>query len=320
MVMILPTGIHKQYTLTGHEASVFGLCASGEPSSFYSAAGDGWIVRWDLAGDDPQLGRLVARVDTQVFFLHALPQYNTLIAGNMYGGVHWIDLAAPEQSRNIAAHQGKGVFAILSQGDQVLSAGGDGRLIRWLAPEGRSTESLHLSHHSLRALAYSAQRQELAVGASDRSIYLLDAHTLALRAHLADAHQSSVFALAYSPDGQHLISGGRDAILRIWSLEAPEAPLLLQHQINAHWFTINDLAFSADGRWLASASRDKTIKIWDAHTFQLCKVLDTIRDGCHVNSVNRLLWLPGPSRLISASDDRSIMVWHSDDNTFLTPS
>ncbi|MBK8425147.1 MAG: hypothetical protein IPL27_03820 [Lewinellaceae bacterium] len=59
-------------------------------------------------------------------------------------------------------------------------------------------------------------------------------------------------------------------------------------------------------RFFATASRDKTLKIWDSATFTLLKVVDTIRDGGHINSVNRLLWLP--ECLVSASDDRSAIL------------
>lgn len=75
----------------------------------------------------------------------------------------------------------------------------------------------------------------------------------------------------------------------------------------AHMFTINHLAFSPDGSLFATASRDKTIKIWDTYSLKLLKVLDTIRHGGHINSVNRLLWLP--EMLVSASDDQRAIIW-----------
>jgi WD40 repeat protein len=43
--------------------------------------------------------------------------------------------------------------------------------------------------------------------------------------------------------------------------------------------------------------------------FKLLKVIDTIRLGGHIRSVNRLFWSPFADYLISVSDDRSVMVW-----------
>lgn len=296
--------IKKLHACTGHRAALYALAPGRDDRHFLSAGGDGWVVNWSL--DDPENGQLVASVETQLFSLLHLPERNLLVAGNMHGGVHWIDWADPSRTRNVQHHQ-KGVYDLLVVGEWLYSAGGDGLLTRWSVLEGRTVESVQLSNRSLRALAYSAARQELAVGASDGSIYLLDETTLALRQTLPDAHLPSVFTVVYSPDQQRLMSGGRDALLRVWDLEK-DLQLLLE--VPAHRFTLNHLVFSPDAQMFATASRDKTFKIWNAQTGELLKVVDTLRYGGHINSVNRLLWLP--DCLVTASDDRSAMIWEVD--------
>lgn len=290
------------HTCTGHRASIYALAPGQDARHFLSAGGDGWIVEWNL--DDPETGRVVATVETQVFALFALPDQQRLVAGNMNGGLHWVDLAHPDRTRNIQHHQ-KGVFDLQAHGPWLFSAGGEGMLTRWALEEARSVESFHLSNKSLRAIAIAPGRGEMAVGASDGNIYLLDLETLALKHVLARAHTPAVFALRYSPDERYLLSGGRDALLRVWHLEE-NTPTLHSEQ-PAHWFTLNHIAYSPDGTRFATASRDKTVKIWDAASFRLTKVLETLRDNGHRNSVNRLLWLP--DALVSASDDRTVKIW-----------
>jgi WD40 repeat protein len=190
--------------------------------------------------------------------------------------------------------------------EHVFTIGGEGVLTRWDALEQRSIESIHLSNQSLRSIAYSISRQELAIGGSDAQIYLLDALTFELKHTIAGAHANSVFSLAYSPDGQWLLSGSRDAHLKVWDVNTWQVHLA--HP--AHWFTINAIAYHPNGSLFATASRDKTIKIWDAYTFELRKVIDTIRHGGHVNSVNDLLWTQFDNELVSAGDDRSLMIWN----------
>ncbi|NUN99018.1 MAG: WD40 repeat domain-containing protein [Saprospiraceae bacterium] len=294
--------INKHAQLTGHNASVFALCKGPETGTFLSGAGDGWLVAWQV--QNPEMGRLLAKTDTQVFSMTYLPEQQVIVAGDMNGGVHWIDLLKPERTRNIA-HHGKGVFSILPVGDFVFTLGGDGILTRWSAPESRSLESLHLSNQSLRCIDYSKARNELAIGGSDNNIYLLDADTFEIRQTLVQAHNNSVFAVRYHPGAPGLLSGGRDAHLKVWDLDRLSSPLSNQP---AHLFTINDICFLSDDKF-ATASRDRTIKIWDAQTFQLLKVMDTIRSGCHINSVNALLYLEATRRLVSCSDDRSIILW-----------
>lgn len=288
--------------LTGHNASVFALDADKESSHFISGAGDGWVVRWDL--EHPEMGRLVAKVETQIFSLLNLPDQHKVVVGNMNGGIHWVDLSNPDATKNIAHHE-KGVFSIVRIGEQVLTVGGGGKLTRWSIAEMRSLESLHLSNQSLRSIDFSSKRNEIAIGASDNHIYLLDALTLEIKEVIHSAHANSVFTVKFSPDSTYLLSGGRDAQLRAWDLTTFKQ-IFSQP---AHWFTINDIAFHPEGKWFATASRDKTIKIWDATNFDLLKVIETIRDKGHINSVNRLLWSVHHNYLLSASDDRSIIAW-----------
>ncbi|MBC7775171.1 MAG: WD40 repeat domain-containing protein [Phycisphaerae bacterium] len=293
--------VEKIHACTGHNAALYALAQGRTDRHFLSAGGDGWVVEWDL--DDPEMGKLVASVETQCFSLCALRAQNRVVAGNMNGGLHWIDRQSPDLTRNVQHHK-KGVYALESIKQWLFSAGGDGYLTRWDAANARTLESLQLSHQALRAIAFSEKRSEIAVGASDESIYFLDAETLAVKRVLKNAHTHSVFTIAYSPDGKCLVSGGRDAMLRVWNLENDYA--LLSEQ-PAHWYTINHLVFSPDGLLFATASRDRTIKIWDAQTFELLKVLDTLRFGGHTRSVNRLLWLP--DCLVSCGDDRLAIIW-----------
>ena len=299
--MIDPTLLKKRHRLTGHESSIYALCAGPGDREWLSGDGAGWIVRWRL--DDPETGHLLARVENRVFSLAHLADHRLIVAGNMDGGLHWIPLDAPEDNVNIAHHQ-RGLFGLQAIGDYLFTAGGDGFLSRWAIADRRREESLQLTREPLRCLAYSAVRNELAVGSSDNTIYLLSADDLRLKAQLS-GHANSVFSVCYDPGGRLLFSGGRDAYLRVWDLSAERE---VSAGEAAHWYTVNALALHPQAPYLATGSRDKTIKIWDTRDRSLRKVLDTIRDGGHINSVNALLWHPDGT-LISAGDDRSIILW-----------
>lgn len=295
--------VHKIAQLTGHKASIYTLKQGAAPYLVLSGAGDGWVVQWDMR--NPENGQLLAQVDSNIFSLAYLKDQNRAVVGNMNGGVHWVDIDHPEQTKNIAHHQ-KGVFDILRIEDSIFTLGEDGKLTRWSATESRTLETFHLSNQSLRSIAYSATRQELAVGASDHRIYFLDPKSLEVKNQIDQAHDNSVFSVQYSPDQQYLLSGGRDAHLKVWDLNDDLKCISSQA---AHWFTINHIAIHPKGTIFATASRDKTIKIWDMKNFQLLKVLDFEKYKGHVNSVNKLLWSDHEQYLVSASDDRSLIVW-----------
>jgi hypothetical protein len=73
-------------------------------------------------------------------------------------------------------------------------------------------------------------------------------------------HSDRVCALAYSPDGRFIASGGEDGIIKIWDpLSGRELRTLRGHRGG-----ILTLAYSPNGRLLTSACWDKTVKVWDA--------------------------------------------------------
>ncbi|MDA1050578.1 MAG: WD40 repeat domain-containing protein [Planctomycetota bacterium] len=116
-----------------------------------------------------------------------------------------------------------------------------------------------------------------------------------------EGHTSNVWSVAFSPDGQTLVSSGYDGKVIVWSVAEKKSTATLEKhkgwcrsvafhpggkqfatagedgtavvwdlegpkeakEWKAHEAAIYQVAFSADGNTLATASTDKTVKLWD---------------------------------------------------------
>jgi WD40 repeat protein len=109
------------------------------------------------------------------------------------------------------------------------------------------------------ALAVSRDGTTLATGGTDRAVRMWDpvTHEPLPRGALA-GHRETVTDLAFTPDGEGLISVDRDGIVNLWDV----ADRQLVTTFTGPTDGINALAVSADGRTLVVASEDDNVYRW----------------------------------------------------------
>lgn len=294
--------VQKLDTFGGHRDCVYTLEPAAEPGTFFSAGADGLVVRWQL--DRPDLGDLVARVAGSVYALAYNSAQQLLWVGQNYEGIHRIDPIEKKTTGSLRLTTAA-IYDLKQHESTLFVALGDGVVVVVDADQMVVRKHLKASDKSARSLAINPVTGEFAVGYSDAEVRIFDLNTLMLKQVIA-GHTNSVFTVAYSTDYRCLLTGGRDAHLKVWSVNDGYR---LQQDIVAHMFAINHIAFSPAGQWFATASMDKSIKVWDAQSYRLVKVVDRARHAGHGTSINRLLWDTQSNRLLSASDDRTIAVW-----------
>ncbi|MEW6495299.1 MAG: serine/threonine protein kinase, partial [Cyanobacteriota bacterium] len=107
-------------------------------------------------------------------------------------------------------------------------------------------------------------------------------------------------SIAISPDGNTLVSGSYDGILKFWNLGTGE--LRSTFKIGK----VNDLAISPDSQLLASIHQNYAILIWDIKSGKLLAELSGYPD----EFVN-VHFSPDGQTLLSQSRDGIIRVWQS---------
>ena len=72
------------------------------------------------------------------------------------------------------------------------------------------------------------------------------------------ADSSALFSTVFSPDGKTLLTGGRERVIRTWSV--PDLQLMDERYGPKE--TILSVSFSPSGKQIASGSYDGSIHLW----------------------------------------------------------
>ncbi|SEH04283.1 translocation protein TolB [Candidatus Venteria ishoeyi] len=137
-------------------------------------------------------------------------------------------------------------------------------------------------------------------------------------------HTYKISAVAYSPDGNRIVSASYDMTLKIWDADSGfELNSLIGH---TGW--VNAVAYSPDGEKIVSGSNDSTLKIWNADSgIELSSL------SGHTVWVRAVAYSPDGTRIVSGSVDQTLKIWdtstaiaqrtlgynHTIDEMFLSP-
>lgn len=107
-------------------------------------------------------------------------------------------------------------------------------------------------------------------------------------------------ALAASPDGRWLATGGLDSVVHLVDAATGEDA----HTLHGHIRSVTTLAFNADSTLLATGSLDGAIHLWDVASGALLARLSG-----HTAGVSGLAFSAGGDLLASVSHDGTVRLW-----------
>ena len=116
-------------------------------------------------------------------------------------------------------------------------------------------------------------------------------------------HDSWVFALAFTPDGKTLLTGGGDGRVIVWPTEPAGTPAPIR-TIDAHAGWVRSIVVSKDGKTIATAGNDLKVKLWSADDGSLIQELPG-----HEKHIYRLGFDPAGKFLVSADLRGVVIAW-----------
>jgi WD40 repeat protein len=222
---------------------------------------------------DPQTGGHQQSIVLQTWSIAIAfsPDGLTLAVGTQDGEILLIDTQTGAQTGRLKSRVPISSLAYAPNPVNLISACIDIRI--WRNGTGDIERTLGGHSHIIEALAVSADGCLLASASRDKTARVWDLktgellHTLTHRS-IAPIPQEwnpearhwklPLAAVAFTPDGRVLATGGADRIIYLWDTRTGE-PV---NRLEGHQKAITDLAFSSDGQHLASASMDGRVRIW----------------------------------------------------------
>jgi WD40 repeat protein len=197
-----------------------------------------------------------------------------------------------------------------ADGRSLWAADSEGRLRAWELPSGKALETPKLESPAPgdKTAAFSLDGKRLALGSWEFAMGLANAVRVW---DLADGkqrtnfpgHRGSVSALAFTPDGRRLASGGDDAtliwdvggrrVLRQWAGEREDASAIVT----------NALAFGADGALIAAGREDGSVVVRETETGD-----ERFRSEANSGPVMQILLSADGRRLAGLSRD-AVLAW-----------
>jgi polar amino acid transport system permease protein len=243
------------------------LALSPNGSTLAAATENGDVYLWDVRGD--WAARKLSGHDAAVIRVAFAPNGKTLFSASRDGTVRLWDVATGQQTATLEAHKALKDASLALDGATLATLDTSHVIRVWDTETGQTLQTITPSTGAKRAVALSANG---ALVASDdgENVQLWDSYTgeqlQKLQGRWEDeekqedwlGHDNNVTALAFSPAGDILASGGADKTIVFWELETGEAKWLGE----GHFAAINKLVFNSSGDSVLSGSQDNKAKMW----------------------------------------------------------
>lgn len=143
-----------------------------------------------------------------------------------------------------------------------------------ISPTGKFVASVDDSEHFMQweagsGVAWMAGAKHGGTGACRCSVTRSNRRSSPVEGCPLKAHSEGVNAVAFSPCGQRLATGGQEGAVILWDARTGTA----EHVMRGHSKRVYSLSFSSDGAKIASGATDWRINVWDTKTGAVLRML-----------------------------------------------
>ena len=249
--------------LAGHDGQVLDVAITAAGTEVATASTDGTARIWSVSSgllEAPLFGhtRFVRTVDFS-------PSGLSVVTASDDGTARTWALNG-RRLTTLAGHTGTVFDARFSpDGFTVMTGGDDGTVRLWDAGTRPQLEEGDLDPPEAAESTAMSPDGKITARVIDGDLQLEHPDGTVVK---LDGHRLAVTSVAFDPEGERLLSAGREGDVVLWDVASGQALRVLR----GHFGEVSDARFSPDGRWIVSAG-PRSVGLWKASDGELTRLL-----------------------------------------------
>lgn len=308
------------FTLPAPSANGFGVAFSPDGKQLAVASTDGPIRFWD-ATSGQQLPLTLNGHKGWVFKVQFSPDGQRLVSAGRDGSVRVWNLATGQQEFAKTGYPDMRRALFSPDGRYIAYTGYGNELWLWDFTSKDKDQEKPVKYlydvGVISGLSFSPEGRRLAVTSHNGRVLLIETQSGRVLQQF-HTHEGMVVAVAFSPDGRVLATGGVDRTVKLSDARTDWDASRIQPGIGDYRGKVGHfkrLAITPDGRRLLLPNSfnysspglgETTLLVWD---LEESKIVQTCRG--HTGWLNDVSVAPDGSRYATASDDRTARIWNA---------
>lgn len=285
----------------GHSGAIRSLAFTPRSNVFYSAGGDGKILKWSLDGNNRRPTTIINNNSIN-WVLEVSPNGRWLACGTGDSDIQLFDVNSINQGPiTLKGHAGWVLSLSFSSDERKLfSSSRDKSVMVWDLSSFSGTKIIQ-NDEPVRVIEVSPSGNKIAGGTDDGRVMTWNLDGSAANT-IYTGNGNTIYTLSYNNRGNLIAIGDKGGSLKLINASGGS----IQRNFSGHKARILDVDFSPNGKFLGSSSYDGTVRIWNMDHLEESPIILT----GHESWVLDIAFSPDSRHLITSSQrDDVIMVW-----------